>query len=163
MGRPPRCAVCYSENAAQLNTNLNAGAGFQATGKLFKINRKAIAKHVRDGHPGIDGRPRPTDPAALPPEPSATPESRLRGLIERLETDMTDSTGPVRPELARELRMAYTELAKISSATPDAVKINDVEGLPELLKDLFLALEPFPDARAAMADVLRERMEMNDG
>lgn len=164
MGRPPRCPICNHDQAANINAGINGGQSQRSIAKLWQLNIRTIKKHVNDRHAGVTtlaaGKPteEPTESVEATPEP--TPEGRLKGLILRLEADMQAQSGPVRPELARELRMAYTELAKISHATPDAVKITDVEGLPELLKDLFLALEPFPEARTAMADVLRTRMAL---
>ncbi len=159
MARPAKCPICHHDQVANINAGIAGGQSQRSISRLYGMTTKSVRKHIQEEHRGVQKVVDETAEKSSAPTPDPTPEGRLKSLILRLEADMQMQSGPLRPELARELRMAYTELSKISQATPDAVKVEDVEGLPELLKDLFLALEPFPEARAAMADVLKTRME----
>lgn len=78
---------------------------------------------------------------------------RLVAVAQKLEARAAQSG--MRSDIARELRLTYAELDRLDAGNgPTEVRVKDVEGLPELLGDLFKALEPFPDARRAMGAVL---------
>jgi len=147
------CTVCNHANATAINAALASGQMSQRRiADQFGLKHDAVRRHVINRHPGVIVA---SDTPALPPlEEGASPREKLERLIAQLEAQMTG--GNARVDVSRELRLAYGDLEKMSGgASPIPTSYRDLEGWAEYEAAVFAALEPFPEAQAALAAALK--------
>jgi hypothetical protein len=162
------CTVCNHPGIVLINKAILAGQSDYKIAGAFGLNRGVVRNHRAKVHPGLEkldpsrdqvqvgGRPAVGSGDAQEPLGSeAAPRDRLESLIQRLESEV-NGLDYLKPELARELRLAYVDLGKLSdNEPPSVIQVKDVAGLPELFAEMHEALKPWPEAREAMAAVLR--------
>lgn len=152
------CQVCNSPYAAQINAAVAAHVSgekrstMSAIASRFGVHKDALLRHQNNRHPGTiaPGKPSTSKPDE-PPELSGSELDRLRASAAILEADFQK-----RPtaETSRELRLIWQRVAELEGQdAPKSVGVEDVEGLPELVAAWAEALEPYPEARAAMQRV----------
>lgn len=137
-----------------LNQAIADGQSDYQVAKAFGLKRGAILRHRRSSHPGVPGQVVADEAEAFKPAEGETAREKLLALIAYLEGLATD--GSMRTDLARELRMAYTDLGKLPGGAPPAeLSFRDVDGLEQFLADVLVALEPHLEARLALLEVVR--------
>jgi hypothetical protein len=178
------CTACNHPGIVLLNKAINDGQSDYKVGGAFNLPRTTIQRHRTKLHPGVkpaaggrgqnlaaataDDPPddwpyEPGDPDTEPAQGEGTPRQQLEALVAQLRKQAKDDGDDMRPELARELRLALEALGKMgSSEPPPVVQVKDVVGLRELLYDMQRALQPFPDARKALAAVWHKHLEEDD-
>lgn len=158
-----QCVVCNHPQVAAINAAIAAGRPSRRVAADFGIAGKdSILRHVTNQHPGAPPKPAPrgSHPSLRPV--GGLPRERLEALLKVLEAQA--ASGPVSPLLAQQLRQGYKDLDAMQGPPPQTeVRMRDVSGLTELLADLLLALEPFPDARRALSTVLEKHREALGG
>lgn len=143
-----QCRVCRSPDSALINLALAEGKSVRAIAKVFGLGKDSVARHAAAQHPGVV-----IEKKDRPPRPP-TGESELEQLQVLREQLMEQMDERPRSDTARELRQVHQRIAEISGADrPKSVTVVDVQGLPELISSWFVALEPFPEARAALLAV----------
>ncbi|HVA86107.1 MAG TPA: hypothetical protein VNF73_07310 [Candidatus Saccharimonadales bacterium] len=143
-----------------INGAINLHRSDSQVAAAFGLSRQVIVNHRRTLHPGVNkeeatrGTPHiPVGEVFIPAD--GTPREKLQAVIDKLESQ--GRGGTLRVDVARELRIAYSDLDKMSGGLPPAiVRPQDVQGLPALLAAMQVALEPFPEARLALVKVLEE-------
>lgn len=153
-----RCAVCRHPQRAAIEDADHRGVSRRQIAKDFDLGKDVVSRHFYGRHPampqtGQDGAPLEQVPVA-PDE--ASEEERLRitrgALVEVFNEDP-------RPETAREIRQLSERIGVLSGEhRAKTARVEDVEGLPELIAGWFAALEPFPEAREAMLAATPEEM-----
>lgn len=156
------CTVCGSPFRAKVNSEINRGLSQRGIAHRYGLHKDAIRRHTNSRHPGVRVE---SDEALVPPdgeetggeerraEPQKTPRQKLEALIASMEQQKVG--GMMRVEVARELRIAYSELAKMTDGDrPKAESYRDLEGWAELERALYRALEPYPEATRAVSKAL---------
>lgn len=146
------CTVCRHPDVAQIDALLRNGESHRmvATKWHGQLTRHAIDRHAANGHvaaeaPGAETAPNP-----------ANGDNDLDSLITHLEAQLKQQPG--RADLARELRIAYADRAKmrgpvvVDDGRPTWEEVRAAEAV------LMTALEPFVEARKAAADALRAHL-----
>lgn len=151
-GPPPGtgCTVCEHPQHARINAILSEGAvSRRRVARDFGLNKDAVGRHCWNRHRGYDPKPKAApDTSGEDEEGPVSERAALLVIKKQLEEEMAARP---RSDLSRELRQVTGRLAEIDGM--NAVKslgVEDVAGLPEQVAAWFRALEPFPDARAAM-------------
>lgn len=156
------CTVCNHPQASSLNAALAGGRSARRVAADFGLGKDAVLRHVTNQHPGAPQKNQPRVPAPTLQISEGLPRERLEALLRQLEAQA--AAGPVSPLLAQQLRQGYKDLDAMQGPPPPTeVTMRDVAGLQELLSDLFLALEPYPEARKAMSAVLERHGEAPGG
>jgi hypothetical protein len=173
-----KCSVCSSARAREVDDLIRSGRrSLRSIALAFELGEKAVQRHVNGGHvaPRSPGRARTSHAtrndaervsASLPPSDAATgdPASTLRAQLADLDTMATEAMSvSARLQVMEERRRTLEALAKIEPLAPaQVVRIEDVDGLVEFLRDTMEALEPYIDARLAMVAVLdRHRVNVD--
>ena len=156
------CPACEHPLVAQINLDRSPLSGKRAVPlrqmeKTYGIDKSALHIHFNEAHPGT--------PLAVASEADApedltdwtdlAPVDRLKRIRDHLQRRV--DTGKARTDEVRELRITVGEIAKMEGDDrPKEATVADVMGLQELLHAMAEALEPFPEARAAMAAAVTE-------
>jgi hypothetical protein len=133
------CTVCSLPLAGAINELLRSKRSARAIAAEFGISYDALTRHARNHL----AKPASTDAPAATADP-------LDELVAALRTRALAGN----PSDTREYRLALAALADLRHATPPT---RDLAGEPEwiaLRSTMLRALEPFPDARQAVADAL---------
>jgi hypothetical protein len=140
MARP--CSICVRADAPELNELLQSGRSARSVAAAFSLSEDALGRHAR-GHLN-----RPVASASPPP----TGVAPLDELIDALRVRALAGN----PSDTREYRLALaTQQAERAGAVATHDLVNDPEWIT--LRSLVLAaLAPFPAARIAVADAIRE-------
>jgi hypothetical protein len=163
------CTACNHPGIVLITKAINDGQSDYKVAGAFGLPRGVIQRHRTNRHQGVTqaaatrgkdlGAARRADPPPgsgddLPDlGPDATPREKLQALVSRLEQEV-QGLDYLKPDLARELRLAYADLEKMADGLPPAVvRAADVPGLVEFLYDVHRALQPFPEARRALEAV----------
>jgi hypothetical protein len=145
------CTVCNHQSLSVINAALNAKQSHRRVAASFGLGKDAINRHVMNQHPGVTIE-------GVEPNPEVTgetPREKLTSLINIMEAQVR--SGNARVDTMRELRIAYGELDKLSGGEgPSMVTLREVDGLIDFLKEAFVALEPYPEARMALVPVLEK-------
>lgn len=98
----------------------------------------------------------PSEPRVVTAEDDVV--DQMRDVVRQLKRVNVDQlTDSAKVNHYNALRQAIMNLAALKPPVVDRkVTVADVDGLPELLGDMFKALEPFPEARRALSDVFRK-------
>lgn len=155
------CHTCEHPNRLTIDELLRGKRSVRDIAKEFGINEKALGRHKRNhlaakGERPAEARP-PSAPSDRAHDAGLDPAAELRAQLQDLNAIPADDLSPTaRIALFDARRRTAEALAKLDRpGTPSVVKVADVDGLPDLLRDMYLALRPFPEARAAMAAVWR--------
>lgn len=141
-----RCAVCNSPDRAAIEQADADGVSRREIAKRYTLGKDVVSRHFYNGH--VSRVPPPGEEAA-PPDPDEVSElDRLKitraVLVRELDREPRSDT-------AREIRQISERIATLSGEhRAKTARVQDVEGLPELIEAWFRALEPYPEARAAM-------------
>jgi hypothetical protein len=154
-----KCSVCAHPRAADVDRALVEGGAHAAIARSFNLGRDSVRRHLKNGHIAD------VVAAAVEAETAARGDGlldRLRELEDRSRAilDKSERAGDLRSALGavRELRSLIELWAKlIGELQPDGatVIVNDPEWV--LLRGrILVALDPFPDARAAVVAALED-------
>lgn len=152
-----RCLVCNHPAVVLITRLINEGVSDRKVAGQFGLKSHApVRNHRVARHPGVTVGEAPAIPDVGDLPEDAGPRERLAHLAKQLEAQAAE--GDVRPELAREIRLTQEALAKIGSPEPPpVVQVKDVVGLRELFDEMHRALDRWPEARDAVADIWRRR------
>lgn len=141
MGRP--CTICAAGVAGEVTAMLEEGRSVAFVARELAVSEDALGRHVRS-HRGRGSRTRAVAPS------DRQPSDPLDELVDALR----DRALAGDAALAREYRLA---LAALEARRAAALVVTAYVDTPEwigLRTRLLAALEPFPDARRAVADAL---------
>lgn len=162
-----RCAVCLHPAVGAIDALVLAGSrSMSAIARDFGLHEKSMQRHARShvaprrARTSQDARDdhgrrstRPADAEAATVDPAAALRSQLAALD---DMDANDLSPSARISLFEERRRTLEALARVEPVPPSSVvDFRQVDGLAPLLADMMLALEPYPDARLALLDVVR--------
>ncbi len=163
-----RCKTCQHEDADMIDTLLSAGMSTYEVAEKYGLTNSAVERHRRNH---LDQR----TSAKLPvPSDAEHWEGQLKALYDTAVEFLRDAkvAGPSRLSLAciKEARATIELIAKLLGFIGDGgtkiavgiqIKSGGIEG-NELRQALFRALDPFPEARAAVARELLAIGAMGD-
>lgn len=159
----PQCYVCSHPRAREADRWLIEGRTHVAVAKALGLSRQSVNNHVKSGHvAALQNPPAPPPTQAKPPASrGSTPEDLINAIVASLDAiDMSRLPLSQQMDLARERRLAAEALAKLVPAPrPTVVTVKDIDGYADLEALEFAALEPFPEARKALAAALRKYRE----
>lgn len=154
------CSVCNHPRLSHIDRLIVAGNRSLASiaaevGVHYSALRRHTAKHV--ARPAVPPANAPTTSGGGLPAGSS-PVAVMRKTVDDLAAIDASKLPPAqRVAHLDALRRATESLARMEPpAAPDSVRIEDVEGLAPFLADVFLALEPYPDARKALGAVIEK-------
>ena len=142
-----QCTICNDPQRAQIDAALQGGMAIRKTASTFSVKYDATRRHwMNHVVPTVQG----ANPNGWQPPAGASWRDKMEALATALET------GKIRSDMAAQLRMAYKELDEADTGGPLELTVADVPGLAEMMGELFLALDPYPQAREAMGKVMRK-------
>lgn len=142
------CTVCNHPQRAMIDAAITGGKALKPTATAFNLGYDAMRRH--NANHLIPAQVAANPNGWQPPAGSSWAE-KMEALALALEQ------GRVRSDVAAQLRMTYKDLDEANTGDgPVSVTMADVPGLAEMFGDLFLALDPFPQAREAMGRVMRK-------
>ncbi len=160
MGMP--CVSCTHSNRAGIDSALVAGRTLDSVGKEFGLNVKAVGRHRR-AH---------LSPALVAVSAEArlnagrTTLHRVEDLAARVERVMAKAEAEGREhtflQSARELRASVELLAKLTGelrpegTTVQVLNVTQDESWVRLRSAILVALAPYPEARLAVAEAVRD-------
>lgn len=145
------CSVCTHRDVKLIDEALRNGMSQRGAATRFGVTHDALRRHAVNGH--IDDYDGPAPKVKANGTPREDLESVRKLLVAKL------ASGAIRTDEIRELRITLETLDKLSGGDkPEVTSVYDLDGYRELEAAMFDALEPYPDARKALAGVLRERM-----
>jgi len=154
MSTHAQCTVCNSPQVSLINDALNSGplhGSYRGIGLKYGVDKDAVRRHCIGLHPGVIDR-RISERVSIPEGASAreTLEAMVRHLSKKL------AAGVIRADEMQQLRMATNDLEKLIGGSEVVIaSYKDVAGWQELEEKIFAALEPFPEARKAVAEAVR--------
>jgi hypothetical protein len=134
------CSVCARSDAGAIDELLRSGRSARAVALEVDLGEDAVLRH-RTRHLGRRSEPPPSDPSGLDP---------LDELVDALRRRALDGDAVV----AREYRLALAAQSAQAHATAPPVELATTREWLDLRSRLLEALEPFPDARIAVAEAL---------
>lgn len=147
------CTVCNHRDVKLINAAINNKQATRRIAASFGVGKDAVSRHTRGRHDGVIW-----DEPGVETRDDATPRENLEAVIELLKKKLTNGT--IRTDEIRELRISLQELDKLQGGDkPEVTTVRDLDGYAELEAAMFAALEPFPEARQALAAALRERLK----
>lgn len=138
------CLTCQHPQRKVIEAAILGGKSVTGTAAAFGLKKDALLKH-RKNHMLI---PTAGAVAGWRPERGETREAALDRVIAAV------ANGTMRPDVAAQVRIALKEREEAGGPEVTEWRLRDVEGLEELLADLLDALDPFPQALAALGAVL---------
>jgi hypothetical protein len=132
---------------------LASGGNVRGTAVRFKLGRHAVTNHWRN----CITKAQEAQILPVSPEPTETGAvaQGIDALVTLLAAEVASSSGRARIDASREYRQALAEQAK-SGGARGPVALTDVEDYPRFRALLIRALAPFPEARLAVADAIRD-------
>lgn len=147
-----QCTVCNHPQATEINVAVASGQPRRVVARRFALGHDALNRHYHHGHPGVVAAPEPLR-KTLPAGEGATPRENLEAVIAMYGAKLR--AGTLRVDEARELRVASAALDEMGGGeAPVPQTWREVGGWQELEAEIFAALEPFPEARQALACAL---------
>lgn len=149
------CLTCASPDVDEINEMLSRVPPVPARqiAKRFGLGKDSVNRHAFKRHPGVvvpDARPPVRDLDV--PRAGLDDRTELQKLETQREALERALERNARADTSRELRQVNQRIGEIrGDHQAKTVTLADVEGLREQVRRWFEALEPFPDARDAMA------------
>jgi hypothetical protein len=145
------CTVCQHADRALIDQEvLERKLSRRRIASLHGLQRDAVNRHAAN-HIAA-----PSEPVSV--SESATPRQNVEAIVAHLAAKLR--SGVIRVDELRELRLAELQLDQMSGGrSPEPRTAADVEGWDAMEAAMFEVLEPWPDARRALAEALRERCE----
>ena len=152
-----RCTACSHENVARLNLALIAGESARSVARRFGLNKSAVVRHLWH-------LPRTLVEARARSEISRA--DMLIGQVCKIQRQAENILKKATAEGEIELALrAIRELVRIADLSLRTLQLHEnqhdksrgSEDVPEVIDDLVVALQPYPQARAAAAQVLLAR------
>lgn len=143
------CTVCSRADAGTVNRLLGDGRSARSVAREFGLSEDAVQRHARR---------HVANPANLSPsrgvrrEPSEPAGDPLDELVDALRAQALAGN----PALVHQYRLALSAQAAIHAASPAMNYIDTAEWIA-LRTAIFEALQPYPEARIAVADALADR------
>ena len=171
MGRP--CQVCANPERSKIELGLARKVPLNALARKFDLDRSAIWRHKRNHFPAqleaaliATGKPSAIDLEQLRQSESegllqsvVVQRGRLYALADKAEEfDDVRAAASIHGRITDNLTLAAKLVGELN--THHTTTINQLIVSPEYLdlrSDLITALAPFPAARRAVAEVLRQR------
>ncbi len=142
-----RCAVCNSSDRMAIEQADADGVSRREIARRYLLGKDVVSRHFYHGHVKAP----PVKPGEEPELPAPDELSELDRLKVTRAILVTALDAEPRSDTAREIRQISERIANLSGEhRAKTARVQDVEGLPELIEAWFRALEPFPEARAAM-------------
>lgn len=171
--RGARCSVCNHNQVLIIDELLVEPnpRSFRQLGIQFGVSEKQLSRHLAN-HVARQDVPRPSrtphapsgsagsasaSPADLE-DATVDPADVLRRQLAYLDGLSLEGLSPSqRTDLLEARRRTADSLSRISPpAAPSVVRVADVAGLGEMFEVIHEALKPWPEARAAIAQALRD-------
>lgn len=134
-----RCSICKHPQVSFIESSIKSGHSNRQVAEAFGVGKDAVNRHIKAEHMLKDAD---AGDVVIPDG-----VDRLAWLEAKLES------GAMRPEVARELRAIHD--LRQADVVVDTITVREVDGLEDLLTSIFGALEPFPEARQALAPILK--------
>lgn len=158
---PGKCSICYHPQREEIEKALLSGASFRETGKRFNVSWQAVGRHQRDGHitSTLIQSKRATEIAQGDNLLSEISNLKKRGLklLSQAEEEK-DIRGAC--AALKECRGIFELLGKMSGELQAGRTVNNTQNVfnapvfLEFQNTIMKALEPYPDARIAVAQAL---------
>lgn len=132
------CLTCASPQVQAINALLAAGRSARSLAAEFGLPPESLKRHARNH--GVA---------------PATPEQSTDPLDELVAALRERALGSQNSSFAREYRLAISALSERNAAPPAYDVLRDADWL-RLREAMLTALRPYPDAREAIADALRQ-------
>lgn len=171
--RGARCSVCNHPQVVIVDDVLTQPnpRSFRQLGIQFGVSEKQLSRHLAS-HVLRQDAPRPptghhtaSEPSGststspgLPEDATVDPADVLRRQLAYLDGLPLEGLSPnQRTDLLEARRRTADSLSRISPPpAPSVVRVADVAGLGEMFEKIHEALKPWPEARAAIAQALRD-------
>jgi hypothetical protein len=158
-----KCTLCRHKRVAYVDSLVAGGArSLLSIAKECGIPYSVVRRHVASGHAVRQAAP--SAPPKSPPPPGSSPAAELRHQLDGLNaTDASAMSPSARIALFDAKRRTAEALAK---STPPPSE-DDADVLARYIRhpavqrfeaEIFDALEPWPEARRALAEVVRKRL-----
>lgn len=140
-----RCTVCNHADLGAIEAAIKGGRSKRLVAKDYNLGHDAVNRHAAN-HMTL------TAPGGwAPPDPAASWRDKMEALAKALEQ------GRVRPDVASQLRLAYKELDEAGKDMgPSQITVAELPWLAEMLGDLLMAVDRWPQARDALKEVLQK-------
>lgn len=158
---PGKCSICYHPEREEIEKALLSGASFRETGKRFNVSWQSVGRHQRDGHitSTLIQSKRATEIAQGDNLLSEISNLKKRGLklLSQAE-EVKDIRGAC--AALKECRGIFELLGKMSGELQAGRTVNNTQNVfnapvfLEFQNTIMKALEPYPDARIAVAQAL---------
>jgi hypothetical protein len=150
-----RCSVCRSPDRLTVETAVRAGVSFLSLQKRFGLNREAIKAHMVHCVPAVMPHEPDTAPTSADSPSTGAVAQGIDALVTLLAQEVATSSGRARIDASREYRQALAEQAK-SGGTRGPINLADIAEYATFRALLIRALAPYPEARLAVAEAIRE-------
>lgn len=154
---PRKCTVCQHPERETIDAALVAGDSLRDVAGRYRISKSAVERHKAEHIPARLAQAQDAQDAARA-DTLLAQVSELQGKALGILTK-AESAGDLRAATAaiREARECLALLAKLTGELDERAQVNILVASPEwvaLRSRLLVALEPFPDARMAVAGAL---------
>ena len=151
------CTTCSAAEVRAVDAAFVQGRSAKSIALQYGLSYDSVKRHRLKGH--VQGMPEPV-PGHLPeaPLPAVSATEKLLALITELEAkEVKDLGASTYVTLVQAKLRAYSDLAKLMG--PDAPQEFDPSTDPEWIEMrelMWETLRPFPEARAALATVVKK-------
>jgi len=155
---PRRCSVCTHPKRDSIDKAIVAGTPYRAIACQFDVGREAVRRHAEKHLPAMLAKAHNVEEVARADDLLA----QVRVLKDKAVTilDKAEKTGKLRTALSgiREARECLSLLAKLLGELDESPKVNILLSPQwiELRKVILMVLEPYPEARVQLAEVLSD-------
>lgn len=150
----PRCSVCSRPDAGAINALLGEGRSARSVAVELGLSEDAVQRHAhRHTVRPIVAAPRA---AAVSPAAVATPGELLGAgdPLDELVNALRAQALAGSPAIVHQYRLALAAQADVRHAAPPSRDLTSEPEWRTLRAAILRALEPFPEARQAVADAL---------
>lgn len=166
-----RCKVCNHKLVRDADSLFNQGASASVVARMLGVSEDSAKRHRHAGHVAplsvVASPVVPVAPATAPTAPLPTIEidattavGQLDILKNALDAMLASALSPTAKVaiIAEQRRVIEAKYRVVGPAPSATIRVQEIDGFAEYESLLFEVLEPFPDARRALAKVLRERL-----
>lgn len=154
-----RCTICQNQGRFEAEHAVQVqGIPIARAARMIGVNRLALARHMAN-HVAPLEQPEEADGQPLAIDgPGAEVMDAIGAQLAAMLKGKVSTTQRLQI-LAEQRRLAVDRARVVGPPKTDVVRVQDVEGLPELLEEMHEALKPWPEARAAIGEVYRLHRE----